>query len=304
MSFRVLKKGEHMKNTIRLFLLVCTILSLATQVEAKTRVALGTVEGTNVEKTELKTLENLIISEIIRHKKALYTEYSSDADSVINANLMALDYEMILTITYVGIKNSKSEQLKLYSFDEIDVATKRLVAAVIEGKPVQNTKARGDIVMNDKRDQEQYNSIRGFLVSLGIATPLNTAIGDYKPMYNVGLAYRFDVDRFLLEVRSDFQVGYNESDMSLFNFSLGGNYIFYENRSLAAYAGADVGFGFVHPENTRDGQGGFMTNFNVGAVLLRYADVNLDVRLRTSVMANMVNNLVPVTTGVLVGISF
>lgn len=269
---------------------------------AKKRVTLGDVNGTGVDDRQIETLRNLIYSEIVAHPKAEYVDDNYDIEIV--ADLTRLQQSYILTLYgYDADNNSTSEKAKLYDFDEIDVAAKRLVAALIENKALINTAERGEVLEEEQEEPTRVRSIQGWELALGGAYPLTDALGSQDSMYAFAGSYFFDIKPFFIELRADFQLGFNDSSKNFSSFTIGGNYFYYNGRMMGAYTGIELGIGGATNDNL-DESIGFVAAFDVGVMLLRQADVNLDLRLRTSVLATDFYGKTPVTSALMIGIVF
>ncbi len=269
---------------------------------AKTHVTLGEVTGTGVDDRQIETVRNLVYSEIVAHPKAEYVDEGYDLE--ILAELTRLQRTYILTLYgYNPEGDATSEKAKLEDFDEIDVAVKRLVAALIEGKSVTQTAERGEVLEEEQREPTRVKSIQGWEIALGGAYPLTDALDNQEMMYALSVGYFFDIQQFFIELRGDFQMGYNDSSKSMTSFTIGGDYFYYNGRVVGAYAGVELGFGGATDEDL-DESVGFVGAVDVGFMLLRQADINIDVRLRTSVLATEFNGQTPVTSALMVGVVF
>lgn len=292
-----------MKNFyLFLSMLICCLLLDPTLVFAKTKVTQGEVTGTGVNEHQIETVRNLVYSEIVAHPNAEYVD--ADYDLEIVAELSRLQHTYILTMyAYNPDGDVTSKKAKLEDFDEIDVAIKRLVAAFIEGKSVHQTAERGEVLEQEQHEPARVKSIQGWEIALGGAYPLTDALEDQTAMYAFSIGYFFDIQQFFIELRGDFQMGYNDSSKSMSSFTIGGDYFYYNGRMLGAYAGVELGFGGATDEDL-DESVGFVAAADVGVMLLRQADVNIDVRLRTSVLTSEFNGHTPITSALMVGVVF
>jgi len=269
---------------------------------AKKQVTLGDVTGTGVDDREIETVRTLVYSEIVAHPRAEYVDDNFDLEIV--AELTRLQRAYILTLYgYDKDGGSTSEKAKLQDFDEIDVAVKRLVGAIIENKTVEQTAERGEVLEKEQEEPTRVKSIQGWEIALGGAYPLTDSLNNKDSMYAFSGGYFFDIQRFFIELRADFQMGFNESSRSMSSFTIGGDYFYYNGRMMGAYAGVELGFGGVTDESL-DEAVGFVGAFDVGVMLLRQADINVDVRLRTSALSKQLNGETPVTSALMIGLVF
>lgn len=264
--------------------------------------SLGKVDGHGVESGQIDTLKALIKSEIVSHENTSYVEGKNS--TVIDATITKLDKQILVVLnSRVGLKILQSERTKIDSWDEIDVVVKRLVTALIENKPLEETAERGVVLGTEQQSATRVKSISGWTFALGGGFPMTNSLGSYKPMFAFGGGYGWDVDHFLVELRADFQVGYNDADMNVSSFSLGGHYIWLDQRKIAAYSGIDLGFASAE-DNVGTSKNGFALGGNTGILLLRNADINLDLRFRLMTITDKLNNSVPVIGSTLIGIRF
>lgn len=272
---------------------------------ADLKIALGTVQGNGkqVAEEKLNTLRSLLKSEIDEHEKSVLLDDASAADFVLNADLNRLEQSYILVLVLKNSKESRTRKTKLEDFDEIDVAVKRLVAAVVEDKDLEDTAERGVILDKEQSEPTRMNSIGGTTLSFGVAVPVTNAIDSHKAMFAFAGGYSWDLQRFLLELRGDSYIGYDDAGMNTTSFSVGGHYVFSDTRMSAVYSGIDLGF--IHiAKDLLDDKSGFSVAGNLGVILLRYADINVDLRLRVQAMADKFNGKVPVFGAFLVGLRF
>jgi len=269
---------------------------------AKTHVTLGQVNGTGVDDHQIATVEQLLYSEMVAHPDAEYDAENFDLE--IAAEITRLQRSYILIVYGYGRDDTvRSEKAKLVNFDEIDVAVKRLVAAIIEGKSVAKTARRGEVLDEEQHEPSRVKSIQGWQFSLGGSYPLTDALqnDEIKPAFAMG--YFFDLGQFFIELRGDFQIGYNDSSSSITSFTVGGDYFFHTARTFGTYAGLEFGFGAATDESFDDAAG-FVGAFDVGIMFLRHADINIDLRLRTSVLMTKFNDELPITSALMVGLIF
>lgn len=291
-----------MKIKVSIFVFMAMCFFYSAKSEAKKQVALGEVTGTGVSERQIETVRGLIYSEIVAHPSAEFVEDNFDLE--ITADLTRLDYSYILVV-YGYKKNGQadSQKAKMKNFDEIDVAVKRLVSAIIENKTVDQTARRGEVLDKEQEEPTRVKSIQGWEVAIGGAYPLNDSLGSQDPMFALAVGYFFDIQRFFVELRGDFQLGYNQAMKSLTSFTVGGHYFYHNGRVVGAYTGIELGFGGATDDNLNESIG-FLGAFDVGFMLLRQADINVDLRLRTSVLATNFNERAPVTSALMVGLVF
>lgn len=291
-----------MKKVVLLFTICMASLTITSTALAEQRVAVASVTGSGVDDHQLETVKSLIESAVMEHSDAKLVDV--DPDMEIEAVLNRLGYSYIfVTKAYLKSGKQRSKRVKIRTFDEIDVAVTRVVAALIEGKDVSETAERGVVLEDERREPKRVKAINSYGFYFGGAFPITNSLNTHKPMYAFGGNYIFDLDRFLLEIRSDLQLGYNDVKTNVFSLTMGGDYIFHTGRTYALYGGLEIGFGHIS-DDLFDNKSGFASAANVGAILLRHATVNIDVRIRTMILGTKFNGAIPVTTAVMVGLLF
>lgn len=259
------------------------------------------VTGSNVEDHQLDTLENLLRSELLAHPQA---RLGLEGEGwPLRANLVRLQRSYLLTLDLVDEKEGRSRKAKLKTYDEVDVAVERLVAAIVEDVSVERTASRGRVLKSERDEPARFHSIGGYSFALGPAVSFTDAMDSEKMMYALAFAYIWDVSNFLLELRTDINVGYNEATLGAYNFAVGGHFVWLNQRQWAVYSGIDLGIAHLE-DGGFDGTTGFSFAGNTGIVLLRHADINVDIRTRVMVVANKFNGDVPVIGSLLVGLRF
>lgn len=292
-----------MTITKKIFFNLCLIFLVFLSINAHAlSVSLESVKGSGIDKHQLKTVESLAISAIIEHPDATHVTKRGKRKLAIIVTRLENSYIIIMSSDLKGVPTA-SQQLKVESFDEIDIAIKRLVAAFIENKNVEDTVERNLVVAKEQKEPTRVKALKGFHVDLGMAVPITNSLLSHKIMYAFGLGYKFDISPFLLELRTDLLLGYNEASMNGMSLTIGGHYVWYDQRKYALFSGLEVGFGRVN-DTLISGKSGFAVAANTGVILLRHATVNLDVRLRMLMIADKFNNSVPFMGSLLVGITF
>lgn len=292
-----------MKTTLffRALIFLC-VLAASANALAKDSLSVGEFGGSGVSPEQINTVKNLVTSAIANSRSARLV--SSGGDGVFSGTLTKLDVAYLVSFRISKTDGTvRTQEIKITSFDEIDVATRRLTEALIRNVPVENTVARGEVLETEQKETSTVRSSSGTLVFLGGGLPIGDALQSNKVMFAFGGGYGWEIRRFLIELRGDFMVGYNEASMNVSSFTIGGNYIFLDRDEFALYAGLESGFANFGDDNG-DNRSGFGFAGNVGALLLRYANVNLDARIRTIVLADTLNGQVPAATSLLFGIHF
>ena len=242
--------------------------------------------------------QRLVDADVQIHTQQLV---DNTADIAVDATLTRLDASYIVILTaHLPDRETRSRKYKISSFDEIDVAIKRLVGALIEDIPVEMTAERGAVFEREQEPITRVKSDSGWEVAVGAAWPLSNALGTRKTHYAFTVGYAWDVMRVLIELKTDFQVAFDEIDTGAITGTLGLSYIWLDFRRVSFYSGADVGFGYVYGDV--GSQSGFVVAGDTGILLLRHSDINVDLRFRITALTEKLNGTVPVSGALTVGL--
>ena len=262
-------------------ILLCTFCTMT--VHAKTTYSVAPAIGTGVDVHKLEIFERLVRNEVAKHSQATLVE--KNAHVQLFPELTRLEHTYILIITAEKEKTwTQTKKAKLQNFDELDTGVARVVSAIIEGKEIEQTAERGTVLKEEQDEPTRVKSISCCEIALGAALPFSDALRSHKTMYALGIGYMWDINDFLVELRSDLQFGMNDARMNASSFSVGGHYVPINARTTALYTGVDLGFVHIDDNNTK-GKSGFGIAGNVGVLFFRHADINVDVRFRTMVIA-------------------
>ena len=268
------------------------------------------VDGAEVGTAEVEVLRALVESDLIDHPgvNLLSDADPEDPEMEITANITRLgeSYLVVLTVRLAS-GEQRSRRHKIATFDEIDVATRRLVASLIENIELFDTVERGDVLETEQEPETVVASMRGWEVGFGTAWPISNALDDHGTMYGFHGAITFDIRDFLVDLRTDFQFGNDNVDTFAFTTTLGGRYIWHDARRYGIYSGIDLGYGYVEgsePGNDPS-RGGFVVGGNTGILFLRHSDINLDLKFRLLMWVEETRrNSLPVLIGLGLGVRF
>lgn len=270
---------------------------------------LVSIDGVEVRTTEVDVLRTLLESDLIAHPGVilLSDDDPADAEMEITASLTRLNenYLVVLTARFED-GEQRSRRHKILTFDEVDVASQRLVASLVEDVEVFDTAERGVILEEEQEPESVVKSTRTFELGLGSAWPISNALDDHGTMYGFHGAINFEVRDFMVDLRSDFQFGNDDVDTFAFTTTLGGRYMWYDGRRFGLYSGFEVGYGYVvveEPGHNPD-RGGFLVGGNTGILMLRHSDINLDLKLRVVSLVERLQGELPVLLGLGIGLRF
>jgi len=206
---------------------------------AQVAVRLIEVEGANVQRSDIDVLRSLLESDLIEHPdvRLLSDDDPTPAEMDISAKITRLgnSYLVILTAQFSNGKQ-RSRKHKLADFDEIDIATRRLVAALVEDIDFFATVSRGEVLEVDSSPESLVKATRGFEVGFGPAWPISDALRDNGTMYGFHAAIVWDIRDVLIDLRTDFQFGEDHVNTFAFTATVGGRYVWYDARRYALYS--------------------------------------------------------------------
>jgi hypothetical protein len=290
--------------------MVSLIFASATQAWAVPVTArLIAVEGTEVGTSEIDIVRSLVENDLIGHPgvRLLAENDPAFAQMQITATLTRLGHSYILILS-ARLENGeqRSRKHKVASFDEIDVATERLVAALIEDVDLYATVERGSVLEAEQEPETVVESTLGYELGFGSSWMVTNSLHDHETMWGFHAALVWDVRDVLVDLRTDFQFG-EMVDTFVYTTTIGGRYVWHEARRFALYSGVEVGFGYVvarKPSPNFDANG-FVVGGNTGILLLRHSDINLDLRARIVLLTESPKNRsLPVLMGVGLGLRF
>lgn len=152
--------------------------------------------------------------------------------------------------------------------------------------------------------QERQESLKSIGISFGASLPVTRAFDKKDPHYTFGLSYIWDINEAFIEARADHMNRFSGSPTQHYTaFTAGGNYVFLDEGVWAMFAGGNLGLGFSKVQGV-DTKGGFHLGADIGALFLRQADVNLDLRLRFAYNTADIADSHPSFLGFIAGIHF
>ncbi len=305
----------HLARFRVLWLVLCFSIVAAGLAAASSALAapvtarLAAVKGTEVRAAQVDIVRSLIESDLIEHSDVLLLadDDPAFAEVEITASLTQLgeSYLVILSAQFES-GEQRSRKHKVESFDEIDTATARLVAALIEDVELFATAERGAVFEDEQQPEAVVESAVRAELGFGPAWPISNALRNNETMYGFHGAVVWDVRDFLVDLRTDFHFGNDEVETFAFTATIGGRYVWYDARRFGVYSGLDVGYGYVVVDDPGDNpdRGAFLVGANTGVLLLRHSDVNLDLRLRLAILTETLQGRLPVLLGVSLGVQF
>lgn len=300
----VAHQSLHALSIAALFLTVASTSAAAPDTARLTR-----VEGREVASAEVDILRTLLISDLIEHPgvRLLDDDDPRAEDMEIDANVTRLgDNYIVILSAHFRNGEQRSRKHKISDFDEIDVATMRLVAALIENIDVFKSAERGAVFEDEQEPEAVVESrLRGEL-GFGIGWPISDSLDDHGTMYGIYGAAVWDIRDILIDLRADFHFGNDDVDTFAFTTTIGARYVWYDSRRFGIYSGLEVGYGYVlaDPPGHNPDRGAFAVGANTGILLLRHADINLDLRSRIVMLSESLQGDLPVLFGISLGVLF
>jgi hypothetical protein len=154
------------------------------------------------------------------------------------------------------------------------------------------------------QQNERKESLKSLELSFGATVPVSRAYPKKDPHYSFGVGYAWDIDVAFIEARADHYNRFSSDPSQHYtSFTAGGNYIFLDDQIWALFGGLNFGLGFAKVKG-EDLKGGFHIGADIGALFLREADVNLDLRIRLINNTSNLNDSHPFLVGFMAGIHF
>ncbi|MFT5441185.1 MAG: hypothetical protein ACI8W3_000225 [Myxococcota bacterium] len=285
------------------------LIAASTSAAAPGTARLTRVEGREVASAEVDIVRTLLISDLIEHPgvRLLDDDDPEAEDMEIEASITRLGENYILILSArLGTGEQRSRKHKVADFDEVDVATMRLVAALIENIDVFSSAERGAVFEDEQEPEAVVESrLRGEL-GFGIGWPISDSLNDHGTMYGINGAVVWDIRDVFIDLRTDFYFGNDDVDTFAFTTTIGARYVWFDSRRFGIYSGVEVGYGYVlaDPPGHNPDRGAFAVGANTGILLLRHADINLDLRSRIVILTEPLQGDLPVLFGVSLGILF
>lgn len=290
------------KILARLLAFAC-LFAVTVHAADRVKVKLGDIESQNARAGEAEVVKALVRSEL-RNEGSF--QLTTDADTTLSGSLIRLESAYLIQLRIEREDHpTVSRQARAGNLDEMDVAVRRVVKALAENVSVENTVRRGEVLERERELPSRVQSIKGYEAFVGFGFPLFETGGSKPLLGDFSFGHAWDVRRFLLELRGDALFAINGDGVGSITGVLGAAYFLTEGSTASMFLGGEFGFGigFVDWSNPHFGMsfGG-----NIGAVFLREADVNLDLRLRVSAIANSMgaSDAIPVFMTILAGLHF
>lgn len=240
-------------------------------------------EHTGVSETDVQTAVAILCEEL--QDAGVNLTENGDGDAVYRLHIRRLGELIWLTLVYdsasTGVQDFR--RLEVGSVEEIPIAARRLVNALLNGQSVEETAAFDTLVGGETRDLDKLHG--EFLWGLGL-------MGVFVPSSDAPLAPGFSLSGAYETV--DFAVGTslrfgaieNSGDSSIyFDWSLGGRYFFLDG-NISPFVGGGMEWLIVNAEGSDDGRStsisgnGLAAFAEVGVEFLRFHDSRLTLDLR------------------------
>ncbi len=268
-----------------LALLVTFTLLLSSSPLTAASVRLKQTRGLGVSDTLVETYAELVKMYLKEAKQSLVSSESESAELEFNAKITKVGEGFILTLEKQGPNSPRFEEsFKVASENELDLGTKRLVAAVLAGKPVQSSLNASNVTEAEASLGTQRQATVNRL-SLAFGPSGSYGMGTQKTFYDFKLAYTFERDNLAPRVFGEVNWGPGIRDAFAFAGGLGLDYYLSSGKE-APHVGVDLGLGGYHRASTwetaRDGKpmyrSGFALGLTAGYTILRNAETSMYVQ--------------------------
>ncbi len=174
-----------------------------------------------------------------------------------------------------------SQSLKIKDANDLDIASRRLVRAVVAGIPVNQDQAVGEITGQEvSEDVVRKKALQRIRIGFGPATAFG--LGSADGIYHVSTAYHWEGAQYTPHVTADANWAPGSSQMKSLYSGIGLGYHL-TRKDTAPYIGFDLGMTYVHRAKTdvttADGsplsRTGFTGTAKAGITILRAMETSL-----------------------------
>ncbi|TVR02965.1 MAG: hypothetical protein EA398_06460 [Deltaproteobacteria bacterium] len=125
------------------------------------------------------------------------------AQRAVHGTLTSLGERILLNVT-VTAPDGRSIDQQRFSVDrpeELDLASSRIVEALVTGRPVGTTARLGSVTTEEARPDTRREAWRGTSLRLHSVHPLGSSMADAGPGLGIDIGYAFEGRHFALEPR-------------------------------------------------------------------------------------------------------
>jgi len=269
-----------MLNSCR-FLLFMASLFFAASAPAETAKILPP-KGIGVATTIVATYAELIRLALTQAKLRVVNNPKAKTDLTLRPTISKIGGGFLLVLE----KSSKGaepyeDSFKIASEDELDVGTRRLVAAVLNEQPAATSDSVDDVTKDEVgAGTARRQTVKRVLVAFGPAR--GYGLGSSNLLYNFKLAYTWEGAHLAPRLYTDINWAPGNTQMASAAGGLGLDY-YLTGAKEAPFIGIDAGVGVLHRARTAqtraDGRPMYYSGFSLGATagfaIMRTSDVSM-----------------------------
>jgi len=270
------------------------------------------------EKSKAQVFAELIKSYIasLDDHKVANKEESSDfilAPKVVEAG----DSFIVFVDKKKGSNTVFGQMIKIDDFDEIDIATKRLVNAVIDEKDIKNSRKIGEVTKNEEEQPRTRVSTEGHWY-LGFGPAFASGLNSKNTLLKYSFGYAWELDQNMIQIYIDAARGTNNDQSSLGGLGISLKHMF----SRAGYSplvNMDLLWGGATSNSKRVPEDqenfdssattdlyreGFILGVGAGYMLFRTSKINVETSLQVNSFLGKLPTGYPTSYGFRVGVYF
>lgn len=267
-------------------------------------------------KSQAEAFRALIETAIKNHEEQRLTTDPAKAEVILQPKIIETgDNYLLFLDTVQQDEVVSSRMIKIKSFDELDVATERLVDATLSGKTIRQTVEVGKVVASDSDHNERRIATRNaFYLGFGPGFSSGMRSKDTMLAFDIGIAREFEQDivKAMVTTRS----GQNGDRSHMSGIGLGVQHLL-SNQDTAPFIGGDLSYGSVsgnygpeaidevskqREDNYGHSKSGFMLGASAGYMMFRTANVHLDAGLSVRTFIGKLDSGNPTTYAFTIGL--
>lgn len=242
------------------------------------------IETVGATPDEKAALDALLASAVAKHAQTAPSSTPDGAAASLEPRLVKLGRAYVLTL----VKKRKdgttfAQQARASDADELDLATDRLVRAVLADVPIEQAARVSDVTAQEAaRRALRTDVVRQWVFGLGPSLGRNLNSTDIGVSWALGYSFGLSPN-FSARAGLDFG-SFNQGNSSYWNFALGGDW-FPDEEASGPFVSGEFGYGRsrsseTSPQNRDEVVRGFTIGAGAGYRFARTSKVNLGVTFK------------------------
>ncbi|MBN21225.1 MAG: hypothetical protein CL678_08045 [Bdellovibrionaceae bacterium] len=264
-----------------------------------------TVGGAESDKANV--VEELIRSSVTDSGHHQVTESKRRAQYTLRAKLIQLGDTYSIALEKLDDDDTVySHRLKAVKLDDLDESVTRLVKAVIRETPVKNQITGAPV--EDNREvvgETRKDTITRNMIGFGPTLNSSNIDTDHAIALGLALAHSWDMNSASIDIKGDVTFG-GKVGIRFLTLGLGGNY-FFSQTNTSPFLGGELGLGFATKSRELEGstvKGGFLIGLGGGYQFFRTRKINAEIALRVFALTGEINDSIPLSYALRVGVYF